>query len=271
VFRHTFLLISWIVLQNSLLHIRQFIKMSANPVKRAAIVFLLLSSVYLCTVAAWASISLDELVAAATRSVAPVTLSPRQLHILVKVEDPDFFEHAGISVHKGQGFATITSAVARAVYLDGGDLTGFKGGMQSVYRKVFDCCKKIDIGRDVMALVLNARIAKARQLELYATNVYMGTSHGTQVKGLAEASSLYVGKPLNHLSDHEFIGLVAMIKAPNKYHPFTNPAVHADRVARIDALLAGSCQPSGWFDTSYDGCKTMDTSKVGHAPVTSSQ
>lgn len=231
--------------------------MAIIPVKRAAFVFFLVLSAYLCIVAAWASASLDELITASTRTQERrVTLSPRQLHILLKVEDPDFFEHSGLSVHQGQGFATITSAVARAVYIDGSDLKGLKGGLRAFYRGVFNCCKKIDIGRDVMAMVLNSRLPKARQLEIYTTSVYMGTDHGIQVKGLADAADRYMGKPLDQLSDHEFISLVAMIKAPNKYHPLRNPEAHAQRTARIENLISGRCQPSGWFDTSYDGCDT---------------
>lgn len=43
--------------------------------------------------------------------------------MLTRVEDPAFFDHAGVSLAKGQGFATISGAVARDLYLDGADFT----------------------------------------------------------------------------------------------------------------------------------------------------
>lgn len=91
-------------------------------------------------------------------------------------------------------------------------------------------------------------------MALYADRVYMGTHRGMQVHGLGQAAQSYLGKPLRNLTAHEFIGLVAMIKAPNQYHPIKAAAAHAQRVARIEALLAGQCRPDGWFDTSLDAC-----------------
>ena len=46
-------------------------------------------------------------------------------------------------------------------------------------------------------------------------------------------------------------GLVAMIKALNEFHPVRNPAADAVRLARVRAVLAGLCRPSGWLDTDY--------------------
>lgn len=51
------------------------------------------------------------------------------------------------------------------------------------------------------------------------------------------------------------IALVAMIKAPNPYHPSKAPVDHARRTARIAALVAGQCQPAGWLDTAFDNCE----------------
>jgi len=212
---------------------------------------LLLVAAYLGLAAAWAACSYDSL-AAALPLPHPGVLSPRQSAILLAVEDPDFHTHPGISLAAGQGVATLTSAVARDFYLRDGQAGA--GLMQRFYAGVQRCCKAIDFGRDAMALVLDARMSKTRQLDYYIAHVYMGTQAGVQVRGLALAALLYAGKPLAALDAHEFVRLVAMIKAPNHYHPQRRPAALAERVARIEALLAGKCRPAGWSDTLYEAC-----------------
>jgi len=220
---------------------------------RAAALLLAFLAAYLAIAAAWAWNAFD----AAVRSAPPaetVQLSERQTAILLRVEDPGFYEHSGLNVGPGQGVATISSALVRELFLGKGRLEGLPGMFQAVYRGVFDCCKRIDLGRDVMALVLNARMSKREQLARYAAGVYMGGHEGRQLSGLAQAARGYLGKPLENTTEEEFVRLVAMIKAPNHYHPARNPAALAQRAARIHALLQGRCEPDGWFDTEFDGC-----------------
>jgi membrane peptidoglycan carboxypeptidase len=226
-----------------------------RAVRRTLLLLAGLLIVYLCVVAAWSLASVNEAAAGFPAEGQQLQLSKRQTDILLRIEDPSFFSHAGLSVGNGQGFATITSALARQAFLYGLPFDGIKGNMQSFYRRVLECCKKIDLGRDTMALVLNAKVSKERQLAAYVSTVYMGTSNGIQVKGLAQASTQYFGKPLSELTDSEFGGLVAMIKAPNQFHPVRNPSVHALRAARVNAVIAGKCVPGGWFDTSFEHCQ----------------
>jgi len=211
-------------------------------------------ALYLAIAAGWAAASIDDLLARWPRGAAPAALSPRQTDILLRIEDPTFQAHHGLSLAEGQGVATISSALAREFFLEGPRLDGVQGSLQGFYRRVFDCCKRIDFGRDVTALVLDARLPKERQLAMYVQSVYMGRHDGQQVRGLAQAAQAYFGKPLAQLSDAESAGLVAMIKAPNAYHPVREPAAHALRLARVQAVLDGSCRPAGWFDTDYAHC-----------------
>lgn len=208
---------------------------------------------YLAAAAVWAWSAFDEALGSAPPAET-VGLSERQAVILLRVEDPTFHDHAGLSIGQGQGVATISSAVAREVFLGEGRLDGVPGMLQAFYRGVFACCKRIDLGRDVMALVLDARMSKPEQLARYTAMVYMGTHGGRQLTGLAQAAHSYLGKSLDTATDEEFILLVAMIKAPNHYHPARNPAALAERTARIQALLLGRCKPEGWFDTDFAGC-----------------
>lgn len=228
--------------------------MFKKNLRRASLMLPAVLLAYLVVVAVWASASVDTLIDDYPVPADAAQLSASQTHILLRIEDPAFLSHRGLSVGRGQGFATITSAVARDVFLSGAQLDGARGALQSFYRRVFACCKKIDLGRDVMALVLNAHMSKATQLSAYVATVYMGTEQGKQIRGLGQASRSYLAKPLGELTDQEFAGLVAMIKAPNQFHPTRNRAAYDLRVARVRSIIAGKCQASGWFDTSFAHC-----------------
>lgn len=226
------------------------------PVKRWRRMLLLvpvLALAYLGLAGAWAWSVFDQVLAA--NPVAQTqALSARQSVILLRVEDPTFYAHAGLSIAPGQGTATLSSALARDLFLDGAGLGGVQGALQTFYRGVFNCCKRIDLGRDLMTLVLDARMSKREQLARYTATVYMGRQEGRQLRGLAQAAQAYLGKPLAGATEAEFIALVAMIKAPNHFHPERNPEALAQRVARVQSLLAGRCEPSGWFDTEFADC-----------------
>ena len=208
---------------------------------------------YLALAFSWAGASTNQLLVRQP-TVQGMPLSPRQLDILLKIEDPTFFSHHGLSLADGQGVATISSAVARELLLYGPGLQGFKGMLQSFYRGVFECCKKVDLGRDAMALVVDARVSKERQLAIYAASIYMGRHQGQQVRGFEAAALAYLGKPLNQANDDEMAQLVTMIRAPNALHPVRKKAAYEQRLARVRAVLAGRCHPAGWFDTTYEHC-----------------
>ena len=211
--------------------------------------------IYLAIALAWASLSVEYLL----NEEAIVTQSPllnhKQEEILLKIEDPTFYDHVGIDLSQGQGLTTITSALARDVFLYRVEMPGMRGWFQSFYRSVFDCCKKIDMGRDMMALVLNRSLSKELQLQFYLSTSYMGSLGGKQIVGLPAAANAYFNKPLAELSDDEFIALVAMIKAPSYFHPEKGAARLVERVNKIKQILIGACEPDGWFDTQYKHCE----------------
>ena len=211
-------------------------------------------TLYLAIVAIWASLSVSQLLLEVTIGSELPLLNLEQKNILLKIEDPTFYEHVGLDISQGQGLTTITSSLARNIFLFGDRLSGIKGGFQSFYRGVFKCCKKVDLGRDVMALVLHRSLSKDQQLQLFASSAYMGGNKGTQLRGLPAAASSYFGKQLPNLSDVEFITLVAMLKSPNYFHPSKGAVQLKARVSSIEKILSGACKPSGWLDTSYKHC-----------------
>ena len=181
-------------------------------------------------------------------------LTTEQKDILLKIEDPTFYEHSGLDISEGQGLTTITSSLARNVFLFGKTLPGVKGNFQSFYRGVFKCCKKADLGRDIMALVLNQNLSKEQQLQLFVSSSYMGGYKGRQINGFQTAANSYFNKPLSALSNDEFMSLVAMLKAPNYFHPTKGAKNLEVRVSSIKKIIAGTCKPSGWLDTKYKHC-----------------
>lgn len=217
-------------------------------------ILLLVVALYLAVVWVWATLSVQEAVAKFPQPGNDGALAPWQKAALFQVEDPFFYQHHGVSVGRGQGLTTISSSLAREVFLLHGRLDGGRGGVQRFYRSVFECCKQIDLGRDVMAVVLDRHLSKDQQLAMYVSTVYMGAVQGRQISGLPSAAQVYWNKPLQQLNQQEFYGLLAMIKAPNFYSPSRNPAAYERRLGRISALLHGDCQPSGWFDTDYAEC-----------------
>lgn len=45
-----------------------------------------------------------------------------------------------------------------------------------------------------------------------------------------------------------------MLIGPNKLDPLRHPRENAERVARIEKLLAGKCSPTGVSDNYYPAC-----------------
>jgi membrane carboxypeptidase/penicillin-binding protein len=228
--------------------------MSKKTLRNICIGLPVLLLAYLGIVALWSLAVVDQVVGAYPPALYAGALAPQQQAILLKVEDPTFFEHGGVSLANGQGVTTVTSSLAREAFLFHSELPGFKGALQTFYRAVFNCCRKVDLGRDVMAFVLDRHLGKQQQLALYAREVYMGRAGGKQVKGLEQASAVYLGKPLAQASAAEFAGLVGMIQAPNLYNPLSNRPAYDQRAARVAAVASGSCVPDGWFDTSFEHC-----------------
>ncbi|WP_327355769.1 transglycosylase domain-containing protein [Pseudobacteriovorax antillogorgiicola] len=202
----------------------------------------------------WANNVTSHILAELDNRQNVAVLDTKQEELLLKIEDPRFYEHFGVDISNGQGLTTITSSIARDLFLSSKNLTGINASMQSFYRYVFECCKKIDLGRDVMAIVLDNKLPKKHQLNYFSSNSYMGSYKGRQIKGFSEAAEAYFEKPLNALTDEEFIGLVSVLISPNYYHPKRNPERHQQRLRRVKKIISGECTPNGWLDVSYLDC-----------------
>ena len=214
---------------------------------------------YLAVAGVWAYAVTPRVVMQAS---TPQLLDLRSLpggtvEILLPVEDPTFRKHHGIDPFAaGQGLVTITRALVHRLYLDRSDLSGVAGAFQSAYRLVDRVAGPVDLGPDVMALVVDARLGKTRQLQLFLQHVYMGRHGGRQIYGFPDAARAYFGKDPRQLSRREVVTLVAMMIGPNQFHPVRHPNALAERVRRIERLLRGVCKPRGVRDVYYADCAT---------------
>lgn len=211
---------------------------------------------YLGIVWLWANSAAPDLLGEFVPGKTAEEIDPQLVSVLIQIEDPSFYAHSGLDVSNGQGLTTITSAVARTVFLGNQQLGGVKGTLQSFYRGVFNCCKRIDFGRDVMALVLNSHATKQDQLDIFIRNAYLESQNGRGIIGFEDAALTYYGKELSDLTEDEVYGIVAMLLAPNYYHPVKNPQIHAQRMQRVKAVVSGQCEPKGWLDLTYEHCAT---------------
>jgi hypothetical protein len=165
----------------------------------------------------------------------------QRLEWLLKVQDPDFYHHHGIDLGTpGAGYTTITEALTKALFFD----YSFKPGFLR-WRK---------IQQIIIASAFNARVPKDKQLRLFVNVAYMGTRSGRPIIGLSQAAQQYFGKDFQNLTDDEYLALVAVIVAPERYSPANHRAENERRVARIRRMLAGGCKPTGHADVEYSAC-----------------
>ena len=213
--------------------------------------------VYLAAAGLWAYTVTPAVIARASkgRSIDLGSLPDGTVQILLRVEDPGFRKHKGIDPFtRGQGRGTITRALVRVLYLDRYDLGGVAGAGQHVFRFVHSFAGPVDLGPDVMALVVNSRVSKDRQLRLFLQHVYMGTQKGRPVYGFAEGARVHFGKSRAQLTRRYVIALIGMMVDPDQFHPVLHPDALSERMLRIERLLGGQCKPRGAGDVYYADC-----------------
>jgi membrane carboxypeptidase/penicillin-binding protein len=179
----------------------------------------------------------DKLRATSTMELEAKALPEEYLRILLVVEDPCFFSHCGVDLRTpGAGITTITQGLAKRIYFH-----PFRPGFAK-------------IKQTLAAVALNRRVSKWDQLDLFLNCAYFGSWDGREILGFGEAARVYFAKDFHDLTRGEYVSLVAMIIAPNTFHPIRNPEKTAERVRRIERLLAGECVPSGLMDVYYEHC-----------------
>jgi hypothetical protein len=162
-------------------------------------------------------------------------LSKRQTEILIKVQDPGFWGHNGIDLSTpGAGLTTITQSIVKKLYFD-----NFKPGIAKIKQSL------------IARFVVNELIPKDVQLTLFINTMFFGNVDGKPVVGLESAANAYYHKPVNKLTEDQYISLIAMLVMPKTFHIIEHPEWNIDRTNRIKALIAGEYRPKGLLDQFY--------------------
>ncbi len=146
-------------------------------------------------------------------------INPRLVQILLTIEDKNFYEHRGINPlsiiralianlragKKVQGGSTLTQQFAKNFFLT---------REKTLMRKIKEA---------LMAVIIDARYEKNQILEAYMNEIYLGQNGASGVYGFGLASYFYFGLPVSELDIEQMSMLVAVVRGPSYYNPWTHP------------------------------------------------
>lgn len=177
-------------------------------------------------------------------------LTNRQIEILIKVQDPGFWDHGGIDLSTpGAGLTTITQAIVKKLYFE-----NFKPGIAKIKQSL------------IAKFIVNDLISKDDQLTLFINTMYFGMVDAKPITGLQSAAKAYFRQPVSMLTEEQYISLIAMLIMPGTFHIIEHPEWNRDRTNRIKALVAGKYKPRGLMDQFY-GELSPEVIKAGLPPA----
>lgn len=178
---------------------------------------------------------IEKALAADNISVRVEDLSKWQLDALLMIEDPAFYQHKGVDLKTpGAGLTTITQGLVKIYYFD-----RFKPGIAKIKQTL------------IAGFALDPLVSKDLQLQLFINNIYLGSVNGRPVIGFDNAAKVYYGKPINQLSEREYLSIVAMINSPQGFHILERPAANAKRTERLIKVVSGEYKPKHLMDLYY--------------------
>ncbi len=163
-------------------------------------------------------------------------LSSIQIDWLLKIQDPNFYQHDGIDLSTpGAGLTTISQSIVKKLYFN-----RFKPGVRKYKQSL------------IARFVVNEKLGKNEQLEIFINSAFMGVVEGKEVYGFAQASRIYFDKEVSQLDDNEYLSLVAMLIGPNQFNVIEAPEKNEARVARIKSIISGEYIPKKLTDVYYN-------------------
>lgn len=151
--------------------------------------------------------------------------SPRLIDALLSVEDRRFYEHGGINLrsmfralladmYHGQvveGGSTITQQLVKNLFLT---------HERTVSRKLKEVW---------LSLIMEMAFSKDDILEMYINEVYLGRMKYAGIYGFGRAAKLFFDKDISRLTLPEAALLAGIVRAPNRYSPYTHPNLAISR------------------------------------------
>ncbi|MEW8283102.1 MAG: transglycosylase domain-containing protein [Candidatus Thiodiazotropha taylori] len=167
----------------------------------------------------------------ASYSLTLSSLTVKRKAALLKIEDPNFYQHSGIDfTTPGAGITTITQALVKTIYFE-----RFSPGIAKIKQTL------------IARFVLDPLMPKEMQLRRFINTVYLGP----KAKGFEQAANHYFDRPFDEISDDQFLALLAMIIAPETFNIEKHPERNELRVARLKQVINGDYTPKGLFDLTY--------------------
>lgn len=167
------------------------------------------------------------------------TIPDARIDMLIAVEDPTFWTNKGLDfTTPGAGWTTLSQSLGKRIYFD-----RFEPG----FRK-FELMLMTRFG-------MHAKVTRHNILKAFYNVAYLGHDEAGPIIGFHEAARRWYGKELMMLTTDEYLGLVAMLIAPDRLNPVEHEAENRERVARIKRLLAHDCTPKGVSDVWLAGCR----------------
>ncbi len=165
-------------------------------------------------------------------------LTSRQLDILIKVQDPNFYFHKGVEFRTaGTGWTGITQSLAKTFY--------FRNFNQGIAKVKQTLCARF---------ALDPLVPKDDQITIFINSIYFGNGQ----YGLDNAAQYYFSKEVGELAEDEYISLIASLISPTSLNIKDNPTENLQRVNRIKKMLSGAYIPKNLLDIEYSGALDVD-------------
>lgn len=177
------------------------------------------------------------------RKIISIKHVPKHMiHAVLAAEDGRFFSHLGIdpigimralyvNLRAGyiqQGGSTLTQQLSKNYFLS---------PERTIRRKINEL---------LISLAIELKYSKEDILEIYLNEIYFGQKASISINGVGEAANFYFGKEVENLTISESAILAGLIKAPNKYSPYSN--IEKCKIRRDLVLYA--MHKKKWIDDS---------------------
>jgi penicillin-binding protein 1B len=156
-------------------------------------------------------------------------MPPYLVKAITVTEDRSFFEHYGVNIRG------IIRALIRRYDLDPNSPLARQGGSSITQQLVKNLLLSPErtlrrkLAEAYMSIILETRLSKEQIFALYCNQVYLGQHSGFSIHGFGEAADAYFNKDVTNLSVSEAAFLAGLIRSPNRYNPYQQPATATSR------------------------------------------
>ncbi|HEV2883080.1 MAG TPA: PBP1A family penicillin-binding protein [Pyrinomonadaceae bacterium] len=165
-------------------------------------------------------------------------IPPHLVKAITVTEDRTFFEHYGINLRG------IARALIRRYDSDPNSPIARQGGSSITQQLVKNLLLSPEyslrrkLAEAYMSIILETRLSKQEIFALYCNEAYLGQHGGFSINGFGQAAQVYFGKDVTGLTLPEAAFLAAIIRSPNRYNPYRNPATATARRNQVLEQMA---------------------------------